>query len=88
MYRNCCFIVSVIMATSNFGGSFKETADIHTMTGEHQANIDTQSLEERNEREILEHPDEITQKAQVGVQKAEATALVWSRPALYATYAW
>ncbi|KAH8702400.1 siderophore iron transporter [Talaromyces proteolyticus] len=58
------------------------------MHSEHQANIDTQSLEERNEREILEHPNEISQEAQVGVQKAEATALVWSRPALYATYAW
>ncbi|GIJ87974.1 hypothetical protein Asppvi_006890 [Aspergillus pseudoviridinutans] len=53
-----------------------------------EAASDTPSLEEKNEREIIEHPDEITQDAQIGVQKAEATALVWSTTALYATYAW
>jgi hypothetical protein len=53
-----------------------------------EAASDTVSLEEKNEREIVEHPNEITQDAQIGVQKAEATALVWSKTALYATYAW
>jgi hypothetical protein len=53
-----------------------------------EAASDTVSLEEKNEREIIEHPNEITQDAQIGVQKAEATALVWSKTALYATYAW
>ncbi|KAK9319475.1 major facilitator superfamily domain, general substrate transporter [Lipomyces orientalis] len=76
------------MTATNVGGDSKETVSIRMTTGEHQANIDTQSLEERNEREILEHPDGISQEAQIGVQKAEATALVWSRTALYATYAW
>lgn len=46
------------------------------------------SLDERNEKEIVEHPNEVTQEAQAGVQKAEAVALVWSTTALYATYAW
>lgn len=76
------------MVAINFGREPKEAANIRTTTREHQANEDTQSLEERNERELLEHPDEVTQEAQVGVQKAEATALVWSKTALYATYAW
>ncbi|CAI7571230.1 unnamed protein product [Penicillium viridicatum] len=76
------------MTAINFGSDPKEPANIQTTTRENQANGDTQSLEERNERELLEHPDEVTQEAQVGVQKAEATALVWSKPALYATYAW
>ncbi|KAH1280313.1 hypothetical protein KXW98_008480 [Aspergillus fumigatus] len=53
-----------------------------------EAASDTVSLEEKSEREILERPNEITQDAQIGVQKAEATALVWSKTALYATYAW
>ncbi|KAJ5979216.1 hypothetical protein N7501_002558 [Penicillium viridicatum] len=76
------------MTAINFGSDPKEPANIQTTTRENQANGDTQSLEERNERELLEHPDEVTQEAQVGVQKAEATALVWSKTALYATYAW
>jgi hypothetical protein len=46
------------------------------------------SLEQRNEKEIIENPNEITQNAQLGVQKAEAVALVWSKPAVYAIYAW
>ncbi|CAI7654250.1 unnamed protein product [Penicillium discolor] len=76
------------MTAINFGSDPKEPANIETTTRGNQANGDTQSLEERNERELLERPDEVTQEAQVGVQKAEATALVWSKPALYATYAW
>ncbi|EKV10937.1 Siderochrome-iron transporter, putative [Penicillium digitatum] len=69
-------------------GESKEPANIQTSLREHQANGDTQRLEERNERELLEHPDEVTPEAQIGVQKAEAAALVWTKTALYATYAW
>jgi hypothetical protein len=46
------------------------------------------SLEQRNENEIIEHPNEVTQNAQIGVRKAEATALVWSKTAVRAIYAW
>ncbi|KAL5361577.1 major facilitator superfamily domain-containing protein [Aspergillus floccosus] len=46
------------------------------------------SLEARNEKEIQQHPDAITHEANLGVQKAEAAALVWSKKAVYATYAW
>jgi hypothetical protein len=46
------------------------------------------SLEARNEKEVQQHPDAITQEAHLGVQKAEAAALVWSKKAVYATYAW
>ncbi|GFF46725.1 siderophore iron transporter mirB [Aspergillus lentulus] len=63
--------------------------DVSTRTTDNiEAVSDTVSLEEKNERKIIEHPNEITQDAQIGVQKAEATALVWSKTALYATYAW
>lgn len=46
------------------------------------------SLEQQNEKEIMQHPDEVTASAQLGVKKAEAAALVWSKKAVYATYAW
>lgn len=52
------------------------------------ANSDTLSLEARNEKEILEHPDQVTQDAQIGQQKVEAAALVWSRSVVIATYGW
>lgn len=46
------------------------------------------SLEAQNEKEVEAHPDEVTKDAQLGVQKVEAAALVWSKQAVYATYAW
>lgn len=46
---------------------------------------DRLSLDERNEKEVQLHGDRVTQNAQTGQQKAEAVALVWSKPALYAT---
>ncbi|KAJ5645845.1 hypothetical protein N7490_002217 [Penicillium lividum] len=76
------------MAMGNVGTYLQKAANVRATTSALQANSDTQSLEERNERQVLDHPDEVTQDAQIGVQKAEATALVWSRTALYATYAW
>lgn len=45
-------------------------------------------LADRNEKDILAHPDEITLGALPGVQKAEAAALVWSQKAVYCLYAW
>lgn len=49
---------------------------------------DRKSLEARNEKEIEAHPGEITEGAQLGIQRAEAAALVWSKKALFITYAW
>lgn len=49
---------------------------------------DTQSLEARNEKEVQQHPDQVTADAHLGVQKAEAAALVWSKPVLVLIYAW
>jgi hypothetical protein len=43
---------------------------------------------QRDEREVIEHPDEVTKTAPLGLQKAEAAALVWPKWAMYATYAW
>ena len=42
----------------------------------------------RAEKEIREHPDEVSANAADGVRKAEAVALVWSKKAVVATYAW
>lgn len=42
----------------------------------------------RAEKEIREHPDEVSANAADGVRKAEAVALVWSKKAVFATYAW
>jgi hypothetical protein len=49
---------------------------------------DAKSLEARNEQEVQQHPDQVTADAHIGVQKAEATTLVWGKPALIFTYAW
>lgn len=66
-------------------------------TGKEEANYshdptpsdsDTLSLEARNEKEVQAHPDQITSYVDLGIKKAEAAALVWSRKAVYATYAW
>lgn len=46
------------------------------------------SLEEINEKQIQADPDHVTANAALGVQKAEAAALVWPKWALYATYGW
>ena len=46
------------------------------------------SLEARNEKAIEQHPDEVTENAYRGVKQAEASALVWSKKAVYLTYAW
>lgn len=49
---------------------------------------DRNSLEARNEKEIMQHPNEVTSDAQLGVKKIEAAALVWSKKSVYATYVW
>ena len=41
-----------------------------------------------DEKELEQHPDSITEGAELGQQKAEAAALAWNRPALVAIYAW
>ena len=46
------------------------------------------SLEAQNEKEIMQHPNEVTSNAQEGVQKIEAAALVWSKKSVYMTYVW
>lgn len=77
------------MATKIFNGDSIRVDQTREEIQEHQTgSSDTESLEQRNEREILERPNQVTQDAQPGIQKAEATALVWSSKALYSTYAW
>ncbi|OJJ42905.1 hypothetical protein ASPZODRAFT_146476 [Penicilliopsis zonata CBS 506.65] len=39
-------------------------------------------------KEAEVHPNQITTGASLGVQKAEAAALVWTKKAIYLTYAW
>jgi hypothetical protein len=64
---------------------------VHETSKEHNTpdtDSDTLSLEARNEKEIQLNPDQVTKDAQMGVQKAEAVALVWPKSAVYATYGW
>ncbi|KAF2167611.1 hypothetical protein M409DRAFT_22412 [Zasmidium cellare ATCC 36951] len=49
---------------------------------------DRLSIEAKNEKEVQQHPDQVTDGAQRGIQKAEAAALVWSKKAIFAIYAW
>lgn len=69
-----------------------ETAASPEKSGVEQPPSDTDSsrvsLEARDEKEIEAHPDQITANAALGVQKAEAAALVWPKWAVYATYGW
>lgn len=39
-------------------------------------------------KELAQHPDSITEGAELGQQKAEAAALAWSWSALVGIYAW
>lgn len=43
---------------------------------------------EQNEKEIAEHPDTVTKDAQAGIRKAEAAALLWSKPMLFLIFGW
>lgn len=49
---------------------------------------DNLSLEARNEKEAQLNPDAVTADAELGVKKAEAAAIVWSKKAVIATYCW
>jgi hypothetical protein len=51
-------------------------------------NSEDLSLGEKDEKELVAHGDQVTADAHLGVQKAEAAALVWPKTAVYATYLW
>lgn len=55
---------------------------------EHNAVDDDLSNLDRADKEIMQHPDEVSTNVADGVRKAEAVALVWSKKAVFATYAW
>lgn len=59
--------------------------DIAVGTGSDSDNL---SLEARNEKEAQLNPDAVTADAQLGVKKAEAAAIVWSKKAVVLTYCW
>ncbi|KAK8197548.1 major facilitator superfamily domain-containing protein [Phyllosticta capitalensis] len=62
--------------------------DVETTPRTDTSGSERASLEARNEKEIELHPDEVTADAYMGVQKAEAAALVWGRKTIYALYLW
>ncbi|KAJ1568936.1 hypothetical protein HK405_012047 [Cladochytrium tenue] len=62
--------------------------DVTGSTRDVEAGSAHESLEDAGEREIIEHPNEVTKDAQIGLQKAEAAALIWSRSVVYGIYAW
>lgn len=63
----------------------KDDVDVGVQSG---SDADTLSLEARNEKEVRDHPDDVTSSAQEGVQKIEAAALIWGQKTVYAIYAW
>lgn len=66
----------------------KDVQDIPENPTSGSEGVRRNSLEVRNEKSIEQHPDEVSNDAYEGVQKAEAAALVWSKKAVYGTYAW
>lgn len=66
----------------------KQATDQATSASASESDNDNLSLEAQNEKEIQRHPDRVTADAHKGIQKAEAAALVWTKPVLYATFAW
>ncbi|KAF2207697.1 hypothetical protein CERZMDRAFT_115046 [Cercospora zeae-maydis SCOH1-5] len=66
--------------------AFAVTDDVVDVHG--NSDSDAISLEAQNEKEVRQHPDQVTVDAHKGIQKAEAAALVWTKPVLYATFAW
>jgi len=75
---------NVVRATDEYGDEktvTKETPDESI----YDTDSDTLSLEARNEKEVELHPDNVTNDAQMGQQKAEAVALVWPKFAVYGT---
>lgn len=68
----------------NVFGSSEEKND--GVVGE--APAQTSSLEWQDEKEIQQRPDEVNANASVGLQKAEAAALVYSKRSLIGIYAW
>lgn len=49
---------------------------------------DASSLEWQDEKEVQNRPDQINDRAQLGVQKAEAAALVYTKKVVIGIYAW
>ena len=47
-----------------------------------------ESVEWHDEKEIQEHPNEINASADLGLQKAEAAALVYTKKVVVGIYAW
>jgi hypothetical protein len=76
------------MAANNVGKPGEDNIAPDTSEGIKPIIPDNLSLVDENEKETVEHPDEITKSAQIGVQKAEAAALVWSKSSVYAIYVW
>jgi len=68
-------------------GEFDDKQDTTGFADHSGSDSDTLSLEARNEKEVQTHPDQVTQSAELGVQKAEAAALVWGKKTVWATYA-
>lgn len=49
---------------------------------------DTSSLEMLDEKEIQNNPDRVNENAQIGVQKAEAAALVYTKKVIVGILLW
>lgn len=82
--RNNTSVASGLVVTEDQDQQFRESEPKNPGSDSN----DRSSLEARAEREIQLHPGQVTEDADLGVQKAEAAALVWSKKALICIYAW
>ncbi|KAL1878688.1 Siderochrome iron transporter 2 [Diaporthe australafricana] len=84
---------NVVTSTEHDGSPAADAKNEHDVEQPRVPESDTNSssrvsLEELNEKKIQADPEHVTADAALGVQKAEAAALVWPRWALFATYGW
>lgn len=79
---------NIVRATDNDVSPSPDVKNAHDVEQPAPVSSSRVSLEQVNEKEIQADPNHVTDSAALGVQKAEAAALVWPKWAVYTTYAW
>ncbi|ROW16289.1 hypothetical protein VPNG_01855 [Cytospora leucostoma] len=79
---------NIVAVAEHDGSSAADDKHAHDIEQPSSSSASTLSLEQVNEKQIEADPNHVTADAALGVQKAEAAALVWPKWALYCTYGW
>lgn len=76
------------LAQSIVGADFKDLKyEVSVSSTNNTPNPDAISLESPQKQPFRRPSEEVTQGAQLGIRKAEAAALAWSKKTAYLTYA-